>query len=277
MTADYYEQLLNKFKRNSEEAEAHWDARAEQFNSRQQMDTGYTDQMISFLLKKGLVSGGSSVLDIGCGSGRYSIPLARTVQKVTALDISTKMLDYLKFNAENTGLKNIEGLKLDWADLDLKEMDFQNRFDLVFAAMCPGIKSQKSLEKMSQASRNYCLIAQFIETKDGLAELIKGVLGSSNNSHDPHNDRNSVYAIFNLLWLQGLEPEITYLLEKGELDFTVEEALQHYERWLQNASASQKFAVKDMILDIAEEGMVKVTHHSTLALILWKAAKGSCR
>jgi len=48
------------------------------------------------------------VLDAGAGLGRISIPLARVVQSVVALDQSSLRIKFLKLRAEKEGLKNIE-------------------------------------------------------------------------------------------------------------------------------------------------------------------------
>lgn len=41
-----------------------------------------------------------NVLDIGCGTGIFSIALSKRVAKVIAIDISDKMLEYARLNAE---------------------------------------------------------------------------------------------------------------------------------------------------------------------------------
>lgn len=48
------------------------------------------------------------VLDAGAGMGRISIPLARVVQKLVALDPSFLRMKFLKLRAEKEGLENIE-------------------------------------------------------------------------------------------------------------------------------------------------------------------------
>ncbi|HRZ30057.1 MAG TPA: class I SAM-dependent methyltransferase [Candidatus Paceibacterota bacterium] len=50
----------------------------------------------------------SRVLDAGAGMGRISVPLARVVGKVVALDPSFLRMKFLKLRAEKEGLKNIE-------------------------------------------------------------------------------------------------------------------------------------------------------------------------
>ena len=58
------------------------------------------------------VASGSSVLDVGTGSGCIAITLALTGYKVTALDISEEALSYARKNAERLGAE-VEFLKED--------------------------------------------------------------------------------------------------------------------------------------------------------------------
>lgn len=55
-------------------------------------------------------NGRSSLLDIGCGTGRFSIPLAQRDQRiiVSCLDSSENMLDVLRNSVRRLGIKNIE-------------------------------------------------------------------------------------------------------------------------------------------------------------------------
>ena len=49
-----------------------------------------------------------SVLDVGCGEGSITIPLAKKVKKVTGIDSSPKMLEYLEKRAKENDIENIE-------------------------------------------------------------------------------------------------------------------------------------------------------------------------
>ncbi|MFB0502652.1 MAG: class I SAM-dependent methyltransferase [Candidatus Bathyarchaeia archaeon] len=56
------------------------------------------------------VEEGKVVLDLGCGSGTYTIPAAKLVGddgRVYALDVSRKALDRMEEKADREGLKNI--------------------------------------------------------------------------------------------------------------------------------------------------------------------------
>ncbi len=68
---------------------------------------------------------GKKVLDVGAGTGRLSLPLANRGADVTALDVSSKMLDLIK--KKNVKITTIIG--------DAEALPFEdNTFDIVTAA-----------------------------------------------------------------------------------------------------------------------------------------------
>lgn len=57
-----------------------------------------------------------SWLDIGAGAGRYALPLARTVQKVIALEPSASMLESLRDATRQHGIDNVAVVEGRWPD-----------------------------------------------------------------------------------------------------------------------------------------------------------------
>lgn len=70
------------------------------------------------------ISKNSSILDIGAGMGRTSIPLARVAGKVVSVDQSFLRMKFLKKRAEQEKLKNIEIYVGDIFDLPFREESF---------------------------------------------------------------------------------------------------------------------------------------------------------
>ena len=77
--------LQNLPKKNNPES---WDNIASKFNEWMEKDD-YPEK----LLNRIELDSNDSVLDIGCGNGVITIPLAQKAIKVTAMDISSKMLE----------------------------------------------------------------------------------------------------------------------------------------------------------------------------------------
>lgn len=72
----------------------------------------------------------ATILEIGCGAGRYTIPLVQLGYSVTAIDISERMLSKLREDADQLGLEQ-ERLRLHCGDVDdLSALD-GNQFDAI--------------------------------------------------------------------------------------------------------------------------------------------------
>jgi SAM-dependent methyltransferase len=81
-----------------------------------------TSECLDFL--SGLAGSGRA-LDLGPGTGRVAIPLARRGVPVTALDISTRVLESLR--------PKVEGLPIDLVQGDMAEFKLPDTFDVVYA------------------------------------------------------------------------------------------------------------------------------------------------
>jgi peptidoglycan-N-acetylglucosamine deacetylase len=68
-----------------------------------------------------------SVLEIGAGSGRFTLDLAQRAEHVVAVDVSPQMLALLSKKADRAGLTNIETLQGDVTDLE-RELEQQGPF-----------------------------------------------------------------------------------------------------------------------------------------------------
>lgn len=92
---------------------AWWDAKA----SREEMDMG--DEEVNRSLRwreiERWLNGVCTILDVGAGTGAFSIPLARRGFQVTHLDLSPRMLELAK--AKSLGLANLKFVEGNAADL----------------------------------------------------------------------------------------------------------------------------------------------------------------
>ncbi|MFZ5988803.1 MAG: class I SAM-dependent methyltransferase [Bacillota bacterium] len=79
-------------------------------------------------IKESSKSPGKRILDVACGSGGYSIELAKAGYKVTAVDIEDEMIIKVKDKADKAGL-NIEAYKCDMRELS---DTIGGKFDTIF-------------------------------------------------------------------------------------------------------------------------------------------------
>ncbi|MBI9045756.1 MAG: methyltransferase domain-containing protein [Anaerolineaceae bacterium] len=89
--------------------------------------TKNTKAEVDFLIEAFNLPEGSALLDLGCGIGRHTIPLAEKGFKMTGLDISADMLEIAKANANKTGVD------IHWIEMDAKNFSAEPQFD---AAIC---------------------------------------------------------------------------------------------------------------------------------------------
>lgn len=71
---------------------------------------------------------GRHVLDLACGTGRFTLPLARSGATVTGGDLSERMLAAARQRAA------AEGLAIDFVTLDMRDFDLGRRLDAVTIA-----------------------------------------------------------------------------------------------------------------------------------------------
>ena len=70
--------------------------------------TKNTVREVDFLLEELEVSPGASILDVGCGTGRHSIELAKRGYHSTGIDLSAQML------AKAAETANASGVHVEW-------------------------------------------------------------------------------------------------------------------------------------------------------------------
>jgi SAM-dependent methyltransferase len=89
--------------------------------------TKNTVDEVDFLLEELGLKAGDSILDVGCGTGRHSIELAKRGYSVTGLDLSAEMLAQAAAKAE------VENAKVEWVRSDATQFAVPAEFD---AAIC---------------------------------------------------------------------------------------------------------------------------------------------
>lgn len=93
-----------------------------------ELDKTFSDTEISYVLDR--LSIHDEVLDIGCGTGRITLPLARHVGSVTGLDMSQAMLDQAAIKAAAAGLDVI------FRQGDMVELPFKSQsFDAIVSIL----------------------------------------------------------------------------------------------------------------------------------------------
>jgi len=135
----------------------------------------------------------SKILDIGCGTGRHSIELAKRGYRVTGIDLSESMLTRAK---EKAGEQKVH---VDFKKADARNVSFKKEFDLVIM-LCEGAFPLMETDEMNfqilqnagSALKNH---GKFIfTTLNGLFPLfhsVKEFVASHQEEGNARNDGNS--------------------------------------------------------------------------------------
>src|SRR5919201_3035584 len=87
--------------------------RARRF-SRHVEESGHDDPLLQRLLA--LVDGDTTVLDVGAGPGRHTLPLARVARRVVAVEPSAALREQLEAACARAGRTNVEIVPYAWPE-----------------------------------------------------------------------------------------------------------------------------------------------------------------
>ena len=158
-----------------------------------------------------------TVLDIGCGIGRLSVPVAQRVRAVTSIDIADGMLEYCRRNASVAELTNVTVQKLDWKKAQIG-IDIQTH-DVAFASRSVGMRD---IVKLNKVARKYAFLLSFAgypSLRHVYIELLDGLREKKHNgaAHLGPRWRTFGYNVaFNILYDMGIDPTVKVITDGFE-------------------------------------------------------------
>ena len=161
------------------------------------------------------------VLDVGCGPGTLSIPLARRVESVTALDTSEGMLGVLKSCADAEGLENIMCVKRFWREAE-PGVDIGEEYDLVVVSNCINLLGAlevpsedgrvrvewdlvDALRRLNRVARRVCVTMPVTDF------LNEDVAAFRSLGREYHAAPSNIH-VYNVIYQLGLRPGVSYFL-----------------------------------------------------------------
>ncbi len=184
------------------------------------------------------------VLEIGTGPGTLTIPLAKRVKRLVAVESFDTAVNYLKRNLEENRVENVTISNANWLEVDDREL--KDGFDLVVCShFLWQVKDvENHLRKMENASRGYCAVIQPAGRAELVKELWRKITGKVySGEFDPDAD-HFVYLILRL-WgrlvnvrimnysiERNFEQEVRYIASfigrYVEVDAHVKETIEQY-------------------------------------------------
>lgn len=227
------------------------------------------DDCLTLINNLKLITKDSSVLDVGCGAGRYAIAFAQVCHNVIGTDLSPQMIEYAKKRAGNMGISHVSFVCEDWDTISIQERNYQNQFDFVFAHMTPAIHNTETLMKMQACSKKWCMLVRHIHMETPLMVAAKQKLNLSNI-----NSLNSYGAdqIFHDLWEQGKRPQIAYFNQKRNMQRPIDVELsllfEDIEK-LTPLTPEVKEELTHLASDYTKDGIVHQTYEVPIFAMYW--------
>jgi SAM-dependent methyltransferase len=194
------------------------------------------DPLMRFVL--GRLEAEDTVLDVGAGIGRWSIPMALICRKVTAFDKLPGMLDIIRENAAYASVENIETVQGDWQEADLEPHDYVLSSHAAYAS--PDIVD--CARKMERLSRKACYMVLRLPRHDGvIGELSRRLYGCW------HDSPNFIVG-YNALLQEGIGAHVI-MEEAGRRwhNETLEDAMARAKRHLRLSSQEHDAGIMDVL------------------------------
>lgn len=156
-----------------------------------------TDPLLRRLLQEATPE--LTVLDVGAGTGRYAIPLAKAARSVIAVDSSQAMLAFLRDEARSLGLENLTIVHAPWEEAQVEPCDIVLCSHVIYSVMEIAPFLRKLLEHARAACFMAIRITQFDAPLTELWELVHG---------EPRKPEPSFIELFNLLYRMGVHANV---------------------------------------------------------------------
>lgn len=182
-----------------------------------------------------------TAIDLGCGEGSITIPLAKKVSKVTAVDSSGKMLEILEDKCKEESIDNMNIIHKDLEEITVDDVGKQ---DIVLASRSiNGIfPIKKTIANLNEIANKYVYITLF----------------GPNNwkfEHDFYDSINKKYSefasysyFFNILIDMGIYPNIENLeIKKNRKYDSIEDVMENGKWNLNQYSEEEKEQLKDYL------------------------------
>lgn len=249
-----------------------WNNRANSFaqNTAKEKNKARQKEVFDFLDYCGVKLAGMDVLDLGCGPGNYTIPLAKRARHVWALDPASNMLNIVRDRAEKEGIINITYINKPWEEINLAREGWLGKFDLVFASMTPGVNDKETMEKMIRASKGYCFVSKFAgQRSNSLQEKLWQLVFRETWS----NLSMDIIYPFNLVYSMGYFPSLKFITANWVNEETVEETIEKLKDWLSgyiDITADLLETIHKIVLGESVNGLVKEEVAANIGMMIWR-------
>lgn len=119
-----------------------WDTKSTTYQKFDGNLDDFRQRVFDCIERAGLKFDDKKVIDIGCGTGLYTLFVAKFAKEVLAVDFSQNMLLELEKSAQHFGICNVKTKLSSFENLSLKE-----KFDIAILTMSPAVQDENLARK----------------------------------------------------------------------------------------------------------------------------------
>lgn len=212
-----------------------WDKKALSFSERTR-NHGYVDLFLKHLP----LTPSTTILDIGSGPGTLSLPIAKKVAAVTAIDFSKGMLDILQSHAVKEKISNITTSQCAWED------DWQQKgikpHDIAIASRSLGVNDlETALLKLDRFANKYV----FLTDRVGATPFEAAAFNAIGRTFETGPDY--IYTL-NFLYKLGIHPNVTVLEIDRQVRYSsMEKAMESFSWMFGDLTTAENSALEKYI------------------------------
>ena len=241
--------------------ERNWDKRAKKFHRKTK-----PGDYIDLLFQKLILDKEDTVLDLGCGEGSISIPIANRVKSVTCLDSSRGMLEVLSDKARENKVTNIKTILSSIEDISYDDL---GHYDVVVASRSMNniIPIRKTIETINEIANKYVFISLIGPESWKPEREFKESVGIDSNY-------SSYITLLNLLYSMGIYANVERLnIKTHNVYEDLADAMGMYREDLLNNTEKEKlveYLNKTLTVDKETGKLFNKKDKSDWILIWWK-------
>ena len=199
-----------------------WNKRAKELSLLAERDDA--DGYIEFF-KQHVDLNGTTVIDLGCGAGRYLKLLMDEGALVEGLEPSKEMIKYAKKHIKDSGY-NEEDVNI--YNVAFQDFEPKKQYDYVFISNSPIVGYYESYEKILKLAKKGIFIGEWIERKDLFFEKLVRSMGKEVKRQLMFD----IYYYFNLFAADGYLPNFKSSIKISKEELKVEKCIQRYTCWI---------------------------------------------
>ncbi len=221
-----------------------------------------SEHILNWIENQGIGFEGYSLLDIGCGTGTFALPLALQKAHVTALDLSCDMLKIVNEKSEALNV-SITLQHADWGAFTPAQS-----YDIVLASMTPAISTQRDIEAMLHTTRSLGIFVGWKKYRNN--SLLDLLLIAHNAPECRANPSVEVKEFLHALEKASIAYNVHYFPSTYKRTYTFAEAKEYaYKQLIGHMIFPNEAKINAVLSDLMQDNLIVSENRSEKGVVLF--------